>query len=130
MSSLNGNVYLKARNVDVSSKSPPPHLHRERWRGRGEQKPRNKASNPLRAPLTIIKMPRLKGDIPNLRLFVSIKSIPALLSPSRPSCTHQCITGRAGAVAEVSRVNGNSIHFIKPTGPTIPETFNFAGVTS
>lgn len=30
----------------------------------------------------------------------------------------------------VPRVNGNSIHFIKPTGPTIPETFNFAGVTS
>lgn len=25
------------------------------------------------APLTIIKMPGLKGDIPNLRLFVSIK---------------------------------------------------------
>lgn len=37
------------------------------------------------APLTIIKMPRLKGDIPNLRLFVSIKCIPRLLTHSHPS---------------------------------------------
>lgn len=38
------------------------------------------------APLTIIKMPRLKGDIPNLRLFVSIKCIPGLPPPSQEQC--------------------------------------------
>lgn len=76
------------------------------------------------APLTIIKMPRLKGDIPNLRLFVSIKCIPRLWLIRGPPLQEQCI--KEG----VARVNGNSIHFIKPTGPTIPETFNFASVTS
>lgn len=39
------------------------------------------------APLTIIKMPRLKGDIPNLRLFVSIKRVPQLVTHSR-----RCLT--------------------------------------
>lgn len=33
------------------------------------------ASGPLSDSATIIKMQRLKGDIPNLRLFVSIKCV-------------------------------------------------------
>lgn len=77
------------------------------------------------APRTIIKMPRLKGDIPNLRLFVSIKHVAQLLARWRS------LPYRNNALRSwVSRVNGNSIRFIKPTGPTIPETFNFASVTS
>lgn len=73
------------------------------------------------AALTIIKMPQLKGDILYLRLFVSIKCIPQLL-------THP--EHRGGEAAGRPRANGNPIRFIKATGPALPETFNFAGVTS
>lgn len=68
-------------------------------------------------------MPQLKGDIPYLRLFVSIKCILQLL-------THPERTGGGGGGVGRGGVNGNSIYFITATGPALPETFNFAGVTS
>lgn len=68
------------------------------------------------APLTIIKMPGLKGDIPNLRLFVSIKR--ATQERRRPYTTNTlrrdvCVRGQGRCW-----VNGNSIHFIKLTAST------------
>lgn len=33
-------------------------------------------------------------------------------------------------MVEWGGANGNSIYFITATGPALPETFNFAGVTS
>ena len=126
----------KYRRVEeqVSLKSPcscsssclarsPIKIARRRWRWwrwwRGGAVPVHRIPERIKhqthsaAPLTIIKMPRLKGDIPNLRLFVSIKCIPRLLTHSHPPPSQeQCVKeGR------VPRGNGNSIHFTKPTGP-------------
>lgn len=51
-------------------------------------------------------MPELKGDIPNLRLFVSIKCILWLLTHSH------CLRCKNNTL-RMSRANGNSIPFIK-----------------
>lgn len=51
-------------------------------------------------------MPELKGDIPNLRLFVSIKCILWLLTHSH------CLYCKNNTL-RMSRANGNSIPFIK-----------------
>lgn len=108
MSSGNGEVRLRARSpasISQEGSLKSPFLHpgdggavRSGRRGEGAGLPglpqRIKHQSHSAAALTIIKMPQLKGDILYLRLFVSIKCIPQLL-------THPEHTGgRGGRAAE------------------------------
>lgn len=115
MSTLNGKVYFKARHPPsithkyhcwklaqspLSFPRQEPDKDGEEVGGRRRIPERIEHETHSAAALTIIKMPRLKGDIPNLRLFVTIKRIPGLLTHSRASLTGPMHYGGGGGGAE------------------------------